>query len=252
MLYKYKPFYRIEKNEIVIDKHLIDSINKQEIYVPSYSSLNDPYETIYNYKPYQSYTAAEKQKLADIDKECIPGFENFGADLCKDMEAIDSGMNELKQEIINCDFGIFSLSEYNDNILMWSHYGDEHKGVCIGYDKKMFLDTESCIQVRYKKTIPIFDAKRNYRYPEFERYKYKFWAWNYEKEWRYLCVDHMDSVVKNPSMIKAIYFGLRVDMCTVGKELIEKIDSNIRKNIKFYHARLNHERFKLDFQEFHI
>ena len=31
--------------------------------------------------------------------------------------------------------GILSLSEVNDDILMWAHYGDCHKGFCIEYER---------------------------------------------------------------------------------------------------------------------
>jgi hypothetical protein len=36
--------------------------------------------------------------------------------------------------------GIVSLSETHRNLLMWSHYADSHKGLCIGY-KKDFLSS---------------------------------------------------------------------------------------------------------------
>lgn len=34
----------------------------------------------------------------------------------------------------NSRYGIFCLSCKNDDILMWSHYGDQHKGICLGFD----------------------------------------------------------------------------------------------------------------------
>ncbi|MFM5861617.1 DUF2971 domain-containing protein [Aeromonas veronii] len=34
--------------------------------------------------------------------------------------------------------GIFSVSETPRNALMWAHYADEHSGLCIGFDDKVF------------------------------------------------------------------------------------------------------------------
>ena len=36
-------------------------------------------------------------------------------------------------EINKMDFRTCSLSKNNDNKLMWSHYAQEHTGICIGY-----------------------------------------------------------------------------------------------------------------------
>ncbi|NME02388.1 DUF2971 domain-containing protein [Aeromonas sp. DNRA1] len=46
------------------------------------------------------------------------------------------GITELQKE---CESylkacGIVSLTETHRNLLMWAHYGNDHKGVCIGYD----------------------------------------------------------------------------------------------------------------------
>lgn len=36
--------------------------------------------------------------------------------------------------------GIVSLSETQRNLLMWAHYGAQHKGICIGYKENFFVD----------------------------------------------------------------------------------------------------------------
>ncbi|AVP84662.1 DUF2971 domain-containing protein [Aeromonas hydrophila] len=47
--------------------------------------------------------------------------------------------NELSFLSRICQIGIISLSETPRNILMWSHYADQYKGICIGY-RSDFLD----------------------------------------------------------------------------------------------------------------
>ncbi|WP_214826490.1 DUF2971 domain-containing protein [Chryseobacterium sp. ISL-6] len=42
-------------------------------------------------------------------------------------------------ENVNRNFGIYSLTTKNSNLLMWSHYGNSHKGFCIGFNtEKLF------------------------------------------------------------------------------------------------------------------
>lgn len=38
------------------------------------------------------------------------------------------------------EFGICCFSKSNDNIHMWSHYADSHKGICVEYDSSNFDD----------------------------------------------------------------------------------------------------------------
>ena len=37
----------------------------------------------------------------------------------------------MEKDINN--FGAFSMSQLKDNILMWSHYANQHKGFCIEF-----------------------------------------------------------------------------------------------------------------------
>lgn len=40
----------------------------------------------------------------------------------------------------DCLFHVGCLTEVNDNRLMWAHYGDSHRGVCIEYDFASYCD----------------------------------------------------------------------------------------------------------------
>lgn len=43
--------------------------------------------------------------------------------------------NDYGKEVVYKQFGIYSLTSKSDNLLMWSHYADSHKGFCVGFDK---------------------------------------------------------------------------------------------------------------------
>jgi len=45
--------------------------------------------------------------------------------------------NYIKNHILkDAKCGVFSLSKSYKNTLMWSHYADEHKGICVGYSTR--------------------------------------------------------------------------------------------------------------------
>lgn len=63
---------------------------------------------------------------------------------------IRPAINEIAFLSRICQIGIISLSETPRNILMWSHYADQYKGMCIGY-KTDFLDR---YEGRYHDVLP--------------------------------------------------------------------------------------------------
>lgn len=80
--------------------------------------------------------------------------------------------------------GVFCLSEVNDSILMWSHYANEHKGICIGFDtgKSMF---QLAWQVEYQEEFPIIIRPRDNEEISLNKSLLtKAACWSYEKEWR--------------------------------------------------------------------
>ncbi|HHQ4534575.1 TPA: DUF2971 domain-containing protein [Aeromonas veronii] len=79
-----------------------------KISVPAH--LNDPFERY----PSRDILKALEQHSASIDSELYSG-------------DIDN--------MIQCN-GVVSLSETQRNSLMWAHYGDHHKGMCIGFTKE--------------------------------------------------------------------------------------------------------------------
>ncbi len=93
--------------------------------------------------------------------------------------------------------GIFSLTEHKDDILMWSHYADKHKGVCIEFwpisdsklDDKLVDFYCSALPVSYPDendlpTINFYkdDAEELARKAVLTKARH----WKYEGEWRIL------------------------------------------------------------------
>lgn len=89
------------------------------------SQLNDPFENII------------PQDIFDY----INTDDELKEETHKYMNKWNYDRSELTSHILRClhNCGIVSLSETPRNLLMWAHYGDQHKGICIGY-KENFLD----------------------------------------------------------------------------------------------------------------
>jgi hypothetical protein len=85
-------------------------------------TLNDPFESMLN-KDVSDRLKIELDSIYNVNEDSSI-FEEYNI-----MSRIFGGLS---------DYAIFSLSETPRNILMWAHYADEHKGICIGYKKEIF------------------------------------------------------------------------------------------------------------------
>lgn len=113
--------------------------------------------------------------------------------------------------------GVLSLASRWNCPLMWSHYADEHRGVCIEYDTKGHCcDRLGPVDYDSSRTITLNDiAEWKLSFSEVARTKIVdayFFAkqsqWGYEKEWR--DISHSDGQRDQPfKKISAIYFGYR-------------------------------------------
>uniref|UniRef100_UPI003F4C5909 DUF2971 domain-containing protein n=1 Tax=Brachyspira catarrhinii TaxID=2528966 RepID=UPI003F4C5909 len=151
------------------------------------------------------------------------------------------------------------LTSKNNNTLMWSHYADKHRGICIEYNiSKIFIDKNSSIRkVNYNKNMA-YEEKMDYikRFSDIriddknittllELFCIKSKEWEYEDEYRILYYDSTSNsngiTIKLP--IKNIYFG--TETSEEDKKLIYDIIKNINmsraKNnkIKIYESEFN-------------
>ena len=109
--------------------------------------------------------------------------------------------------------GVFSLSEVNDDILMWAHYADSHKGFCIEYSRtpENILGTEA-EPVNYQEELPSLSAFSVVSYNGgsiASLWLTKSSHWRYEKEWRLLHPEGGKSF-NFPCKIAYIIFGLNM------------------------------------------
>ncbi len=111
---------------------------------------------------------------------------------------------------------IVSLSERNDHLLMWSHYANGHRGVCLGFRAVPGNLFGKSMQVDYDGAMPMLELSRTH-YGEMMRVASlsKGQAWNYEQEWRWLTTDPMDPeatcryLTFTPDDLVEVIFGYR-------------------------------------------
>lgn len=143
-----------------------------------------------------------------------------------------------EMESIRHDTLIYCFAGNNNSLLMWSHYADSHKGVCIEFEVE--LAEKDLIKVDYSDKKANFDiytvasiilalefikkpfngGDREFNSKIMKPFYTKSKEWSYEQEFRYIFstkspervfIDKGHYYVKSPK-IKSITFGCRVDM----------------------------------------
>ena len=158
---------------------------------------------------------------------------------------------EIIEILKNIRIACFSTSPLST--LMYSHYTDKHKGICIEYDFSDF-DTEntSLLEVKYKEELKIdskivqimmkSDNDINEEISFLDLFRTKHLNWEYEKEYRVMTYD-VDKIYRP---IKAIYLGK--DFPKDNIELIKKLIED--KDITLYQVALHeHNVFRLEAKE---
>ncbi len=128
------------------------------------------------------------------------------------------------------DFRITCFTKIEDNLLMWSHYANNHRGICVGYeiehneniilDKVKYngLSIESNANLDLKKSLTIKDI-----------FFIKHENWRYENEYRMLHLDN-SSFFYNKLKITEVIFG--IDCSKNNRNNIIRLLAG--KNIKFF------------------
>ncbi|WP_083928505.1 DUF2971 domain-containing protein [Marinobacterium rhizophilum] len=157
---------------------------------------------------------------------------------------------EIERELLKrYGKGVCCFSSVYDNPLLWSHYGDQHKGMCIGYNLTRNPEPR-LYKVNYggSRIVPTSLIKRAIADGDKEARdlldKYillrKASPWRYEREWRLL---GQRGLQDSPLRMIEITFGLRCSDAV--KHSIVSALSNRDSAVKFYEMHEVRGSFKL-------
>ena len=154
----------------------------------------------------------------------------------------------LEEELLRrYDGGIVSFGACATCPLMWSHYGDQHRGICAGYsvpeDTKARLDKITYGGSRNVKASDVavmeHDTAARRRVDQAVLLR-KAGSWRYEREWRLIGTRGLqDSLLE----LEEVIFGIRCDSAV--KYTIFKALEDRRRSVQFYEMREQHGTFRL-------
>ncbi len=233
-----------------------------EIYLPSISKLNDPFEGsipyIYDHEELTEENIYEAMTITG--KRIFPSYNPSQLHMAVlDQMSEKSLFNEnyLKERSedsikhIDKTFGIFSLTTEKNNYLMWSHYANSHQGICIGFNSdKIGNDIEGLLlKVTYQKKLPlntifgedtIIFAKR--------MLGTKSDVWTYENEYRITKYNGANKSFQiSHDSITEIILGCKISPSDKA-EIINIVSANL-KDCSIYETVLSRTKFELELRK---
>jgi hypothetical protein len=179
-----------------------------------------------------------RTNLKGSSREYVESVLDAGFDpsqLCEKLTADERNNWLQEREIVR----ILCFAERPDNLLMWSHYAEQHAGVVLEFETKLFEKSASshAIKVRYSHVVPTPFTYQQYLdyflgqkvFPDVSDYTIavassKYTEWSYEQEWRLLRYEDP------PKSGLHSYFAYPVD-ALVGAYFGSKIDSTKRDGL---------------------
>ena len=256
-LYKYRKF----------NTSTLRLLSQAEVYYADPEVFNDPLDCRPVIRIDTDVPALEKVcyrmlVLAQGKEKAVAAMSNHRymsteyGDFRKDERAAYCYTQDLRQEIKGLLYeemrrsGVLSLAARWDCPLMWSHYADEHRGLCIEYDVTDHK-CEHLAKVDYAtsgeiKVSDLFEWKVRGSAAAEQIVRHAFFyakagQWKYEREWR--DVAGSSGTDDAPLTLSGVYFGLRCDHAVLTS--VVKLFSNSSANVRFFGIYRKDDSFRL-------
>ena len=207
---------------------------KNRLYFSNPAQFNDPFEMIPAILPrkiFKSVSPVRKKKLSE--------------DVLSQIYQDSMRKFRDEQSKVLTKFGVSCLSQSFDDIVMWSHYADQHKGICILFDTKLkFFDgLRPVTYVPKRLPTPIKTKGEPGRLMQLMTTKLDLWE--YEKEWRILDYENGPGIKHfPPEILHGVIFGCR--MTEQNKGRIRGWCERRAQPVKFYQAKERLREYALD------
>lgn len=214
-LYKYQPF----------NQYSLINLIKRQLYFSKPENFNDPYDCDPPFRIAKTNrTEKNMNSLFTRIRNSMTDTTAFDAKyLTKDKpnkrferEFVDSP-NPIREQI-RAKTGITCFSEKVNDILLWSHYADMHKGFCLEFDTRVPIMKGQQNTELYKVAYSKSKSYRRLNIRDILNTNVlevllttKSYHWNYEKEWRVFSNEGgCKAYPFNSKALTGIYFGYKM------------------------------------------
>jgi hypothetical protein len=248
VLYKYRDWTNTNHKKL---------ISKQELYFPKPSEFNDPFDgnipIRWDLLTYEECLEKNLEILniahKDKDQKLLRQYAKKVTD-GKTMWHPDNLAKERPEQLEkwNSIIGLLSLTSKPNNILMWSHYSNNHTGFVVGFDTNSLMsdyDFDYIEPIVYQTQYPTIHGLDDITEQFHKKFFCKSALWEYENEWR-ISKNHIEKrVVKlYKHTINQIIIGCCVDKKQT-KSIVDLCKKTYGSNFPIYKTAKDENNFGL-------
>ena len=158
---------------------------------------------------------------------------------------------ELDENGILCFFQSLR-DEYPEDLLMWAHYADGHRGFCVQFRKRVLTESFICKRVQYMDRYPTLKevaAHEGEGLAELFLFR-KSTRWSYENEWRLLALFTQtdQGLLQLPSeALSGVIFGCESDPSDC-ERILQWAQHRQGPPLSFFRARKHSEKYRITIQ----
>jgi len=210
----------------------VDNLKERILWFSKPARFNDPFDCSIPFK-ITDIDQSDWILLFNMLREKVVDKEKFDEDYLSNKlpnekfkeKNIESAIKASKDKINEYhQRGVACFSENVDDILMWSHYSEGHRGFCLEFNTKFdpFQKAQKVIySTEYPSINPADVLLRRLPYIPTALLTTKSNHWAYEKEWRIIHEEGDKEYSVEASALTGIYFGC--EMPFVHKEILSLI-----------------------------
>ena len=139
-----------------INDNLKNSLAESYLWLSHPTDFNDPFDC---YENLISYNVTGRA-IEGVVKNRVPGNRHERRKQVrhykKRSKSFKKALESTLPDIIRQQ-GICCFSRTHESILMWSHYADKHRGLCIGFNPRKSMTTFPLLDVKYETNFKSHD-----------------------------------------------------------------------------------------------
>jgi Protein of unknown function (DUF2971) len=224
-------------------------------------TFNDPFEC----KPHWKWPTTAKE-VREVRKRLVvvarkqgnsrKDAETFASTSMQDRETLETAILSSTVKGYR-NLRICSYSTSNKNILLWSHYADSHKGICIGFDANRPPIAVS-MKVHYQDDYPEIEYPLAKGAKGFVPALTKSTSWAYEQEFRSILVPtapdqpphNETSFFLEAETITNIYLGANIS--DAHRDFVLSLVARSRITPQVWQSVISSNSFSISFRQVHL
>lgn len=230
-------------------------VERSEVYFAKPDELNDPYDC----RPHNTIESSEFERRAFwtwVTKGREPNLSRAArrarvAEISTEMRARirREGFQGVAQAAYDQnlrDTGVLSFSAEPGSNLMWSHYGDAHRGICIEFDFEA-LKPLCPLPVTYSTERPSYNMVKDVAALGELAFLRKSSEWDYEQEWRAVGLWWSGTLRLPTEAVSGVILGARV--AADDRKRVEEWVASSSRRLNLRQARFQSKSYALTFEE---